>query len=115
MVEQLWLARLLLTQPTTRIRCWRIRVAHRDGSSALHPGVREAGLDHAAIGPRQAACRLPELQGSRIHHLKELRPGSGDRSEIRVCSSRSIPPGRRRYCSAATRPGAGSAGTGKTS
>jgi len=50
----------------------------------LHPGVREAGLDHAAIGPRQAACRLPELQGSRIHHLKELRPGSGGRSEIRV-------------------------------
>ena len=27
---------------------------------------------------------MDRIQGSRIHHLKELRPGSGGRSEIRV-------------------------------
>jgi hypothetical protein len=27
---------------------------------------------------------VDRIQGSRIHHLKELRPGSGGRSEIRV-------------------------------
>jgi hypothetical protein len=27
---------------------------------------------------------VDRIQGSRIHHLKELRPGSGGRSEVRA-------------------------------
>jgi hypothetical protein len=64
-------------------------------------------------GPALGRPLVDRIQGSRIHHLKELRPGSARRSEIR-CSSPSIPPGRRCCCSAATRPGTGS-GTGRTS
>ena len=30
---------------------------------------------------------MDRIQGSRIHHLKELRPGSATRSEIRVLSA----------------------------
>jgi hypothetical protein len=53
-------------------------------------------LDHDLASATQAVAALREegptlgrplvdrIQGSRIHHLKELRPGSGGRSEIRV-------------------------------
>jgi len=33
---------------------------------------------------RWAARSSDRLKGSRIHHLKELRPGSGGRSEVRI-------------------------------
>jgi hypothetical protein len=35
-------------------------------------------------GPSLGRPLVDRIQGSRIHHLKELRPGSGGRSEIRV-------------------------------
>jgi hypothetical protein len=35
-------------------------------------------------GPTLGRPLVDRIQGSRIHHLKELRPGSGGRSEIRV-------------------------------
>lgn len=35
-------------------------------------------------GPTHGRPLVDRIQGSRIHHLKELRPGSGGRSEIRV-------------------------------
>jgi hypothetical protein len=40
----------------------------------------------AALGGRTALGRplVDRIQGSRLHHLKELRPGSAGRSEIRV-------------------------------
>jgi len=34
--------------------------------------------------PRSAGRWRARVQGSRLHHLKELRPGSAGRSEIRV-------------------------------
>jgi hypothetical protein len=46
------------------------------------PGRRGAPRGRADAGP--PARRLDRLKGSRIHHLKELRPGSGGRSEIRI-------------------------------
>ncbi len=35
-------------------------------------------------GPALGRPLVDRIHGSRIHHLKELRPGSGGRSEIRV-------------------------------
>jgi hypothetical protein len=35
-------------------------------------------------GPALGRPLVDRIQGSRIHHLKELRPGSAGRSEIRV-------------------------------
>jgi hypothetical protein len=35
-------------------------------------------------GPMLGRPLLDRIQGSRIHHLKELRPGSAGRSEIRI-------------------------------
>ena len=35
-------------------------------------------------GPTLGRPLVDRIQGSRIHHLKELRPGSGGQSEIRV-------------------------------
>jgi hypothetical protein len=52
----------------------------------LPPAVQVA---HAAAalrqeGPAPGRPLADRIQGSRIHHLKELRPGSAGRSEIRV-------------------------------
>ena len=44
------------------------------------PGRRGPAGRRAHARPRAGA----RLKGSRIHHLKELRPGSGGRSEIRI-------------------------------
>ncbi|MEU1897536.1 type II toxin-antitoxin system RelE/ParE family toxin [Nocardiopsis dassonvillei] len=35
-------------------------------------------------GPALGRPFVDRLKGSRLHHLKELRPGSGGRSEIRI-------------------------------
>jgi hypothetical protein len=52
------------------------------------PGLRtQVAQPVAALreeGPTLGRPLVDRIQGSRIHHLKELRPGSGGRSEIRV-------------------------------
>jgi hypothetical protein len=52
------------------------------------PGFRDPGRPGGpgATRGRPALGRplVDRIQGSRIHHLKELRPGSAARSEIRV-------------------------------
>jgi hypothetical protein len=35
-------------------------------------------------GPMLGRPLVDRIQGSRVHHLKELRPGSAGRSEIRI-------------------------------
>jgi len=52
------------------------------------PGLRtQVAQPVAALreeGPTLGRPLVDRIQGSKIHHLKELRPGSGGRSEIRV-------------------------------
>ncbi|MCZ0857251.1 type II toxin-antitoxin system RelE/ParE family toxin [Actinomyces israelii] len=44
-----------------------------------------AAIDHlAAVGPALRRPLVDRLIGSRYHNLKELRPGSSERSEIRI-------------------------------
>ncbi len=45
-----------------------------------HTGGRGAAGGRAALG----RPLVDRIQGSKIHHLKELRPGSAGRAEIRV-------------------------------
>jgi hypothetical protein len=61
-------------------------VVHRPdqrGSGLRDPG-RPGGRGAAEEGPALGRPLVDRIQGSRIHHLKELRPGSAGRSEIRV-------------------------------
>jgi hypothetical protein len=60
-------------------------VVHRPDQG--RPGLRHPGRPGgrgSAEGPTLGRPLVDRIQGSRIHHLKELRPGSGGRSEIRV-------------------------------
>src|SRR4051794_36140715 len=55
--------------------------SYRPGHAA--PGQRRPGL----AGDRWPTLGRPivdRIQGSRVHHLKELRPGSAGASEIRI-------------------------------
>jgi hypothetical protein len=61
-------------------------VVHRLDQRGL--GVRDPGRPggRGTAGGRTCAGRplVDRVQGGRIHHLKELRPGSASQSEIRV-------------------------------
>jgi hypothetical protein len=95
---------------TEEYATWFTALVKDDLASAVQVAQAVAALREE--GPALGRPLVDRIQGSRIHHLKELRPGSGagPRSE---CSSPSIPLGRRCCCPAATRPGTGSAGTGE--
>jgi hypothetical protein len=45
---------------------------------------RASGCGAEGEGPALGRPLVDRIQGSRLHHLKELRPGSAARSEIRV-------------------------------
>ena len=61
-------------------------MVHRpdQGRPGLRDPGRAGGRGTAEEGPALGRPLVDRIQGSRIHHLKELRPGSAARSEIRV-------------------------------
>jgi hypothetical protein len=61
---------------------WFIALIKDDLASATQVAQAVAALREE--GPTLGRPLVDRVQGSRIHHLKELRPGSGGRSEIRV-------------------------------
>jgi hypothetical protein len=61
---------------------WFLELCESDPTTANR--VMEA-LDHlAAAGPGLGRPMVDRIHGSRLHNLKELRPGSTGRSEIRL-------------------------------
>ena len=61
---------------------WFLELCELDPTTANR--VMEA-LDHlAAAGPGLGRPMVDRIHGSRLHNLKELRPGSTGRSEIRL-------------------------------
>jgi hypothetical protein len=60
-------------------------VHHPDqGGPGLSDPGRAGGRGTAGGRTRARQAAGGRIQGSRVHHLKELRPGSAGRSEIRV-------------------------------
>jgi hypothetical protein len=53
-----------------------------DLNSAIQVAQAVAALREE--GPMLGRPLVDRIQGSRVHHLKELRPGSAGRSEIRI-------------------------------
>jgi hypothetical protein len=67
---------------TEEYAAWFTALVKDDLASAIQVAQAVAALrdEGPALGRPLVDC----IQGSRIHHLKELRPGSAARSEIRV-------------------------------
>ena len=69
---------------------WEVRVTNetRGWIYALDKGSRNQVIDAidrlAEAGPGLGRPLVDTLEGSQIHNLKELRPGSAGRSEIRI-------------------------------
>lgn len=61
---------------------WFTALIKEDLPSATHVAQAVAALRED--GPSLGRPLVDRLKGSRIHHLKELRPGSSGRSEIRI-------------------------------
>jgi len=61
---------------------WFRRLIKEDLGSASQVAQAVAALRDA--GPTLGRPLVDRLKGSELHHLKELRPGSGGRSEIRI-------------------------------
>lgn len=61
---------------------WFRRLIKEDVGSASQVAQAVAALRDA--GPTLGRPLVDRLKGSELHHLKELRPGSGGRSEIRI-------------------------------
>ena len=62
---------------------WSVKVSEEyDLASAIQVAQAVAALREE--GPALGRPLVDRIQGSRIHHLKELRPGPAGRSEIRV-------------------------------
>jgi hypothetical protein len=97
---------------TEEYAAWFTALIKDDLASAVQVAQAVAALREE--GPALGRPLVDRIQGSRLHHLKELRPGSAARSET-GCSSRSIPPAPPCCSSAATKPGTGSGGTRRTS
>lgn len=57
--------------------------ADQGGSRLGNPGS-SGGRSIARGGPGPGRPLVDRLKGAKIHHLKELRPGSRGRSEIRI-------------------------------
>jgi hypothetical protein len=64
------------------VRRWFTALIKDDLNSATQVAQAVAALREE--GPALGRPLVDRIQGSRIHHLKELRPGSAGRSEIRV-------------------------------
>lgn len=67
---------------TEEYAAWFTALIKDDLASATQVAQAVAALREE--GPTLGRPLVDRIQGSRIHHLKELRPGSGGRSEITV-------------------------------
>jgi hypothetical protein len=67
---------------TEEYAAWFMTLLKYDLASATQVAQAVAALREE--GPALGRPLVDRVQGSRIHHLKELRPGSSGRSEIRV-------------------------------
>jgi hypothetical protein len=67
---------------TEEYAAWFTALIKEDLPSAVQVAQAVAALREE--GPALGRPLVDRIQGSRIHHLKELRPGSAGRSEIRV-------------------------------
>jgi len=67
---------------TEEYATWFTALIKEDLGSAVQVAQAVAALREE--GPTLGRPLVDRLKGSRIHHLKELRPGSGGRSEIRI-------------------------------
>jgi hypothetical protein len=67
---------------TEEYAAWFTALIKDDLDSAIQVAQAVAALREE--GPALGRPLVDRIQGSRIHHLKELRPGSAGRSEIRV-------------------------------
>jgi hypothetical protein len=67
---------------TEEYAAWFTALIKDDLNSATQVAQAVAALREE--GPALGQPLVDRIQGSRIHHLKELRPGSAGRSEIRV-------------------------------
>ncbi len=67
---------------TEEYAAWFTALIKQDLASATQVAQAIAALREE--GPALGRPLVDRVQGSRIHHLKELRPGSAGRSEIRV-------------------------------
>lgn len=67
---------------TEEYAAWFIALIKEDLASATHVAQAVAALREE--GPSPGRPLVDRIKGSTIHHLKELRPGSAGRSEIRV-------------------------------
>jgi hypothetical protein len=67
---------------TEEYAAWFTALIKDDLASATQVAQAVAALREE--GPALGRPLVDRVQGSRLHHLKELRPGSAGRSEIRV-------------------------------
>jgi hypothetical protein len=67
---------------TEEYAAWFAALIKDDLNSAVQ--VAQAVTALREEGPALGRPLVDRIQGSRLHHLKELRPGSAGRSEIRV-------------------------------
>lgn len=67
---------------TEEYATWFTALIKEDLGSAVQVAQAVAALREE--GPTLGRPLVDRLKGSRIHHLKELRPGSGGRSEVRI-------------------------------
>ena len=67
---------------TEEYATWFTALIKEDPPSAVQVAQAVAALREE--GPALGRPLVDRLKGSRIHHLKELRPGSRGRSEIRI-------------------------------
>lgn len=67
---------------TEEYAMWFTALIKEDLSSAVQVAQAVAALREE--GPTLGRPLVDRLKGSRIHHLKELRAGSGGRSEVRI-------------------------------
>ena len=71
-----------IVKVTEEYAAWFTSLIKADLASAIQVAQAVAALREE--GPALGRPLVDRIQGSRIHHLKELRPGSAGRSEIRV-------------------------------
>ena len=67
---------------TEEYAAWFTTLIKEDLASAVQVAQAVAALREE--GPALGRPLVDRIQGSKVHHLKELRPGSAGRSEIRV-------------------------------
>jgi hypothetical protein len=93
---------------TDEYAAWFTALIKQDLDSATQVAQAVAALREE--GPTLGRPLVDRLKATKIHHLKELRPGSRGRSEIRIIFALT-PPGQRCCSRAVTRQATGPAGT----